>query len=159
MTIFETVSMGLSDSLNEELQVLDINFYNQAKEADKKIIGIETSEEQLKALGSLSYNDQATLLVQEIDSFQANQSDGADLVQYYLNEDLDKLYENDNDAEKTGKFYQALVVDRNEHMATRIAEFIKEQPTFIAIGALHLPGDKGVIQLLRKKGFSVEAVM
>lgn len=159
MTIFETMSMGLADSSADgNTQILDINFYNQAKEADKKIIGIETSEEQLSALGALSYKEQADLLVQEIDSFQANQSDGADLVQYYLKQDLDKLAESDNEAEKDGKFYKALVLDRNERMATRIAEFIKKQSTFIAIGAMHLPSQKGVIELLRKKGFTVKAV-
>jgi uncharacterized protein YbaP (TraB family) len=51
------------------------------------------------------------------------------------------------------------VVDRNERMTNRIAEFIKKQPTFIAIGALHLPGDIGVIARLRKKGFTVVPVL
>jgi uncharacterized protein YbaP (TraB family) len=59
---------------------------------------------------------------------------------------------------KSEKFYKALVTDRNERMSDRIAKFIKQQPTFIAIGALHLPGEKGVIGLLRKKGFKVEPV-
>ena len=159
MTIFESMSMGLTDSATgDNTQILDINFYNQAKDEDKKIIGIETSEEQLKALGTLSYKEQAELLVQEIDSFQANQSDGTDLVKYYLAQDLDKLAESDNDVEKNGKFYKALVIDRNERMANRIAEFIKNQSTFIAIGAMHLPDKEGVIERLRKKGFKVEPI-
>ena len=56
------------------------------------------------------------------------------------------------------KFYAAMVTSRNVRMADRIAGFIKKKPTFIAIGAMHLPGDGGVIDLLRKKGFKVEAV-
>ncbi len=159
MTIFESMSMGLMDSsTGDDAQILDINFYNQAKDEYKKIIGIETSEEQLKALSTLSYKEQAELLVQEIDSFQANQSDGTDLVKYYLAQNLDKLAESDNDVEKNGKFYKALVIDRNESMANRIAEFIKNQSTFIAIGAMHLPDKEGVIERLREKGFKVEPV-
>ena len=43
-------------------------------------------------------------------------------------------------------------------MADRIAVFVKDKPTFIAIGALHLPAEDGVIELLRAKGFKVEPV-
>jgi hypothetical protein len=56
------------------------------------------------------------------------------------------------------RFQKALITDRNKRMANRIADFAGKQPVFIAVGALHLPGEKGVIELLRKKGFLVEAV-
>jgi uncharacterized protein YbaP (TraB family) len=134
-------------------------FHEQAKNAGKKIIGIETVAEQLSALNSLSYKEQADMLIQEVDSFQVNKTGGTEVLKYYLNQDLDSLSAGDEDAQKSEKFYKALVVDRNERMANRIAEFIKKQPTFIAIGALHLPGDIGVINRLRKKGFTVEPVL
>ena len=81
------------------------------------------------------------------------------MLKYYLDQNLDSLSANDDDAKKSEKFYKALVIDRNARMAERIGEFIKKQPTFIAIGALHLPNDVGVIALLRKKGFTVEPVL
>jgi uncharacterized protein YbaP (TraB family) len=159
MTILESMSMGLSDSSVEgNTQVLDVYFYNKAKESKKKIIGIETVEEQLNALRTLKYEDQAELLTQEIDSFSSNKDGGKEVLQYYLNQNLDSLAAMDDDAKKPEKFYKALVTDRNERMANRIGAFIKKQPAFVAIGALHLPGDKGVIALLREKGYKVEAV-
>ena len=159
MTIFESMSLGLSDSsLNGNTQVLDLYFYDQAKKAKKKIIGIETADEQLDALGTLGYKEQADLLVEEMKASENNAQDGKDVLRYYLNQDLDSLSATDNDAKMPDKFYKALVTDRNKRMADRIAKFIKDQPTFIAIGALHLPGQQGVIELLRKKGFTVEAV-
>ncbi len=160
MTLFEGVSMGLDQSAaNGNTQVLDLYLHDEAKKAKKKIIGIETAAEQLSALGSLSYQDQADKLTQEVDSFQVNKNSGQEVLKYYLDQDLDSLSANDSDTKKEEKFYKALVVDRNERMANRIGEFIKKQPTFIAIGALHLPGDIGVIGLLRKKGFTVEPVI
>jgi hypothetical protein len=159
MTILESMSMGLSDSSIEgNTQVLDVYFYNKAKAARKKVIGIETVEEQLDALRSLNYEDQAQLLTQEIDSFNTNKNEGKMVLQYYLDQNLDSLAASDDDAKKPEKFYKALVTDRNTRMATRIAEFIKKKPAFIAIGALHLPGDQGVIAQLREKGFTVEPV-
>ena len=160
MTIFEGVTMGLDEnSLSGKVPVLDLYLHDEAKKAKKKIIGIETVAEQLSALGSLSFQEQADMLVQEVDSFQVNKSSGQEVLKYYLDQDLDSLSANDDDSKKQEKFYKALVLDRNDRMANRIAEFIKKQPTFIAIGALHLPGEAGVIALLRKKGFTVEPVL
>jgi uncharacterized protein len=160
MTIFEGVSMGLDQSaLGGGAQVLDLYLHDEAKKAKKKIIGIETVNEQLGALGSLSFQEQADMLTQEVDSFRVNKNGGQEVLKYYLGQDLDSLSANDDDSKKSEKFYKALVIDRNERMASRIGEFIKKQSTFIAIGALHLPGDAGVITLLRKKGFTVEPVL
>ena len=160
MTIFEGVTMGLDEtSVTGKVPVLDLYFHEEAKKAKKKIIGIETVAEQLGALNSLSYQEQADMLTQEVDSFQVNKNSSSDVLKYYLDQDLDSLSANDTEDKKSEKFYKALVVDRNARMATRMSEFIKKQPTFIAVGALHLPGDIGVIALLRKKGFTVEPVL
>ena len=160
MTIFEGVSMGLDQGAADgKVPVLDLYLHEQAKNAGKKIIGIETVSEQLSAINSLSFKEQADMLVQEVDSFQVNKTGGTEVLKYYLNQDLDSLSASDDDSQKSDKFYKALVVDRNARMADRIAVFIKKQPTFIAIGALHLPGDIGVINRLRKKGFTVEPVI
>jgi uncharacterized protein YbaP (TraB family) len=159
MTIFEASGMELGDSSGKgNKDVLDMYFYKQAKKKKKKIIGIETVDEQLGALNTLSYQEQADLLVKEIHSFEENKTEGTDIVKFYLDQNLDSLSANDADAQMPEKFYKALVTDRNIHMADRIADFIKEQPTFIAVGALHLPKQEGVIELLRKKGFVVEPV-
>ena len=158
MTILEASAMELNDSEKKEnKEVLDLYFYKQAKKKKKKIIGIETVDEQLSALNSMSYEEQADLLVKEIDEFEQNKTEGVDVVKFYLQQNLDSLAANDADAQMPEKFYKALITDRNERMANRIADFIKEQSTFIAVGALHLPMEKGVINLLRKKGFTVEA--
>ncbi len=159
MTIFETSGMELSDAGGKSKKdVLDLYFHKLAKKKKKKIIGIETVDEQIDALNSLSYQEQADLLIKEIHSFEENATAGTDLVKFYLEQNLDSLATYDEDVQMPEKFYKALVTDRNMRMANRIAEFIKEQPTFIAVGALHLPKQKGVIELLRKKGFIVEAV-
>lgn len=158
-SIFELNGMGLSDGRDRgNTEVLDIYLYNKAKKQKKKLIGIETVDEQLSALGSLSYQEQADMLIKEIDDFEANKTEEHDVLDYYLKQDLDELAKSNEDSTMPEKFYKALVTDRNKRMADRIAEFIQNQPTFIAIGALHLPNADGVIMLLRSKGFTVEAV-
>jgi uncharacterized protein YbaP (TraB family) len=159
MTMLEMGSMELSDSsIQGNKDVLDMYFYKQAKKKKKTIIGIETVDEQISALNSLSYQEQADLLINEIHSFQENKTEGVDVVKFYLQQNLDSLATNDMDEQMPPKFYNALITDRNIRMANRIAEFVRERSTFIAIGALHLPKETGVIELLRKKGFTVEAI-
>ena len=159
MTIFESANLDLSDSsIQGNKEALDLYFYNLGKTKKKKLIGIETVDEQLNALNSLSYEEQADLLVKEIHSFEEGTTDGGDVVKFYLAQNLDSLAANAADAQMPEKLYKALVTDRNIRMANRMAAFIKDQSTFVAVGALHLPGENGVIELLRKKGFMVEAV-
>lgn len=159
MSLLEMKSMGLSDSsIKGNKEVLDVYFHNLAKKKKKKLIGIETVEEQLGALNSLTYQEQADMLLVELNGMRSNSSEGTELVEYYLQQDLDKLAAMNSVTDMPGKFYTALVTDRNIRMADRIAVFIQEQPVFVAIGALHLPGQGGVIELLRKKGYTVYPV-
>ncbi len=159
MTVFEASAMELEETKTSgKKEILDMYFYKQAKKQTKKIIGIETVEEQISALNTLKFQEQADLLVEEIHQLQQNETGGVDLVKYYLEQNLDSLAANDMDAQMPEKFYKAIVTDRNVRMAERISDFIKERSTFVAVGALHLPKEDGVIALLRKKGFSVEPV-
>jgi len=157
MTILESMEMGLnSDTTNGTREIMDLYFYNEAKDEKKKIIGIETVEEQLGALNTLSYEEQATMLSDDIKSLKTKGNDGRDVLKFYMEQNLDSLAGSDDDMPP--KLYKALVTDRNERMADRIAKFVKQQATFIAIGALHLPFKGGVIELLRQRGFTVEPV-
>lgn len=159
MSLLEMKSMGLSDSsIKGNKEVLDVYFHNLAKKKKKKLIGIETVEEQLGALNSLTYQEQADMLLVELNGMRSNSTEGTELVEYYLQQDLDKLAAMNSVTDMPDKFYTALVTDRNIRMADRIAVFIQEQPVFVAIGALHLPGQGGVIELLRKKGYTVYPV-
>jgi uncharacterized protein YbaP (TraB family) len=51
-----------------------------------------------------------------------------------------------------------LLDNRNQNWIPKIEKVAKEKPTLFAVGAAHLPGENGVIALLRKKGYTVEAV-
>lgn len=159
MTILEMGGMQLSDSgVNGNKEVLDIYFYNLAKKKKKKLIGIETVEEQLSALNVLSYQEQADQLTEEIKNLRDNRSLGPDILKFYLEQNLDSLASEETKDQMSDKFYTSVVTERNLRMADRIAGYIQQQPVFVAIGALHLPKQGGVIELLRLKGYTVTPV-
>lgn len=157
--ILDEYGMGMTSSDTSNMdQEMDMYFYKKAKKDKKKVIGIETVDEQIGALHSLNYKEQADLLIQSIQDIKKGaQSSDADLMKYYLAQNLDSLYAMSDDQQMPPKLYKAMITDRNINMADRIAVFIHKQSTFIGVGAMHLPGDGGVIALLRKKGYTVEA--
>jgi uncharacterized protein YbaP (TraB family) len=81
------------------------------------------------------------------------------LLNMYVNEKTDSLlaltHESGNDKLNEHKF----LTKRNKKMAKRINAMSKNQNYFIAIGALHLPGSKGVLHLLEKSGFKTERIL
>ncbi|MCW5907985.1 MAG: TraB/GumN family protein [Chitinophagales bacterium] len=157
MTILEAAGIDSDNESEHGDEVLDLLFYRKAKEAKKKTIGIETVDEQLKALNVLSYEEQADMLVRSIREYEKSKQTMKDMVRFYTEKQLDSIAMLNDEDPMPEKFYKALVTDRNKRMATRIGDLMLKQSLFIAVGALHLPGDKGVIELLRKKGYTVEA--
>ena len=156
--ILDEYGMGIStkDSSNMK-DALDFYLGKKAKEQKKKVIGIETVDEQISALHALSYQEQALLLIESIQEVKKGKKNAdVDLMQYYLAQNLDSLLTLGDENQMPPKLYKAMVTDRNIKMAERIAIFMHKQPTFIAVGALHLPGPGGVIELLRKMGYTVE---
>ena len=142
---------------------LDIYFFNEAKKQNKTTVGLEFMEEQLNAFKSIPYDVQAKELFKAVENAYKGEGQEIDeLIEYYLNEDLDKLLEltlNSQfmDEEINIIFKQVFLIDRNHKMAERSIKYIKSGPTFIAVGAAHLPGKEGVIENLRRKGYTVEA--
>jgi len=159
MTMYESVQLGVEESALSNKEVLDLYWYKQAKKQKKKIIGIETVEEQISALNALSYQEQAELLVNEMNQAGTDSgSDGHDLMDYYLRGALDSLALFDSELLMQTKYAQSLLTDRNQRMADRIGKTVKQQKSFVAIGAMHLPTPTGVIALLRAQGFTVEPI-
>lgn len=152
-----SVLVSKADMASDSSAPLDFYLQDWAKENGKKIIGIETVQEQLEALQALSYSEQAQLIKEEL----AHQN-GTDIMEqlfrFYTGENLDSLAALNNKNPMPPKLEKALVGDRNKRMIERIAEIVRKQPTFCAVGALHLPMQNGIIEGLRKIGFVVEAV-
>ncbi|WP_293904695.1 TraB/GumN family protein [Sphingobacterium sp. UBA5670] len=83
----------------------------------------------------------------------------AKMVEAYKSENLEELTKLlEDSAWMTAEQKDKLLIGRNLNWSNLIPEVIKDQSCFIAVGAGHLAGNKGLITLLRDKGFTVEAV-
>ncbi len=139
---------------------LDSFLQQWGEENQKKLIGIESIEEQLSALDRISLHDQAAMLLDFLRDRQQSDSLENVMMRYYLAQNLDSLWllytsqKNSN----YDDFDYALVQTRNQRMAHRIDSLLQIQATFVAIGVLHLPSPNGVIAQLRQRGYAVKPV-
>lgn len=147
-------------SLNCKKQVaMEQLVMKEAKAHGKGIKGLETMAFQMSIFDSIPYSLQAKQLFSYIDNYEkeSDNSEFEELTKAYLSQELDKL-EAITKKEDAGmaSFTEILLYRRNEQWTKKLAEMMTNQSLVVAVGAGHLPGERGVINLLRKAGYKVE---
>ena len=154
------LSAVISENLlqKEEKKPLDLYLQDYASKQGKAIGGIETFEEQLAVINILSIKEQADMLVEQIKNIDEEKKIMEYMLQLYLSESLDSLEILVQEDTLSQEFNEALLNARNNTMVKRMETQMKKQSTFFAVGAAHLPGQKGLVLLLRKEGYTVRPV-
>lgn len=126
----------------------------------KPINGLETAAFQAGLFDSIPYTKQAKELVDYIDSADYNKAQTKQLAELYNKQDLDGIEAlSDKDDPGMGEYMDLLLYGRNRKWARILNNLLPDKSLLIAVGAAHLPGKQGVIELLRKEGFTVEPVV
>lgn len=139
---------------------LDLYFLQKARKAGKPCFGVEKFMDQINAVDAISYEDQVEMLMKGLTDTSGNNDSLklAEMLETYRKFDLEKMFELTSDTTLPAKFNKAFLIDRNKVMVKNFIKISKKQSLFCAVGAAHLAGDTGVLQLLRKKGYTVEPV-
>ncbi len=155
MTVCERVLKSQAGDM-----AMDSYFQVAGSELGKAVYGLETIDDQLKMLlRSIPIERQAEILVETIRNSKNIKKENERLDSLYTSGDLNALYNMLVEAEDMTEAEKFLLVDeRNHDWLPKIEKHIKQEPCFIAVGALHLPGNDGLINLLRKAGYKVKAV-
>lgn len=128
------------------------------------LYGIETIDEQLGLFDGLAEAEQVDMLRLTVQYNDIIDEIFAGLVNAYLAQDLTKFYrvmEAFSAGQQTGLqefFDNELIAGRNRRMVERIQPRLAEGNALIAVGALHLPDEVGLLRLLEKRGYTVELV-
>ncbi len=141
---------------------LDRKLQIEARQQQKPVYGLETLEEQLAIFNTLTRSEQIQLLEDALEQRELLPQLLEQLTRAYLRRDLKALSEL-SDRYDTGTavgqtLKQRVIVERNAKMVERMLPRLSEGGGFIAVGALHLPGPQGVLQMLSDRGFDVTAV-
>lgn len=157
--------MVLSMPKSETGQFLDMMLYFNAQAQGKPVYGLETAEEQLAIFDTLELDEQVILLEETLDQLRIMPALLEKMHQLYLKRNLTEImnfsYEymsSEKHQRIIDKFMGYIVDQRNLTMLERMKSRLKEGNAFIAVGALHLPGERGLLKLLEQEGFKVTAI-
>jgi len=137
---------------------IETQLAEMAREQGLPIMSIETVKEQMSIFDSIPYAEQVNDLMRFLNEEEKMRETFAQLVEMYLKEDLSGLDKLMNDYYSDPKLMKHLLYDRNERWLIRLEEQMEIKPVFIAVGAGHLPGNLGLINLLRQWGYKVTPV-
>ena len=143
---------------------LDRVLYLEAVSGGKPVHGLETAAEQMGVFDGLSLRDQIALLDDTLDNLHRIDDLNRQLIDTYLQRDLAGLmalnerHAREGDPRLAALLTERLIVARNHRMAERMIPQLKEGGAFVAVGALHLPGEEGILRLLSRRGYRLTAV-
>jgi uncharacterized protein YbaP (TraB family) len=143
------------------MQSFELELMKITKEQNEETYGLETIEDQLQVFETIPYKDQiADLIRMAKDNLEYDKALFAKMLDVYNKEDITEMLNlmDDENNQTISKYQDILLVDRNKNWIAKIEEYSKSQPTFFGVGAAHLAGKDGVIKLLRKAGYTVEAI-
>ncbi len=145
-------SLGVDASVG-----VDRYLAERAKAAGKPTRGLETLEFQIGLLDQLSKADQELMLRETVRELDLLDKNFADIVQAWKRGDAETLSQLLLAGMKEyPEVYQKIVVERNRRWLPEIEKFVQQGGFMIAVGAAHLLGPEGVIEMLKAKGYSVE---
>lgn len=131
------------------------------KKDNKEVFGLETLKDQTFIFDTIPYSVQVKAIVNNIKDDRAGSKQGfKKMFKMYDEKDIEAFEQNiRTSVNKTYSDYADIILShRNKKWIPKIEEAAKAKPTLFAFGVTHLAGKEGVIKLLRKKGYKVEAV-
>ncbi|MGB1104469.1 MAG: TraB/GumN family protein [Crocinitomicaceae bacterium] len=142
-----------------DAQSYDLIIMALAAENNIPIVGLETTEEQLGFFDKISRESMADLVMESIYSFEKEQKEMNKLMQLYAKQKVDKLIPLlQKQSPEFMEFADIFLYDRNKRWIPKLIKEMQKKKSFVAVGAGHLFGEKGVIDLLKKEGYEISAI-
>lgn len=147
-----------SISCKEKIQP-ETEFANLAKQYHLPIRGLETVDDEINAIDKEPLDSQINSLKQTVLNYDSVKNMMLEMKAVYNLRDIDSLYRFIKKAGAGGDFETELLIKRNQNWLPVIKKAMAENTAFFVVGAGHLGGQEGVINLLRKQGYKVTPVM
>jgi uncharacterized protein YbaP (TraB family) len=146
----------LKSSLPENIESYELKIEELAKKNKQEIVGFETIDFQLGLFDQMSTEDQVKMVMEGLRDENTSKSKFEKMQQIYLDQDIDLLYKMTK--EESTALNRSFLEDRNIDWIAKMEKMTENKMVFIAVGAAHLAGPEGLIELLIKKGFQVTPI-
>lgn len=161
-TLYTIMVYMKTKNMTTQPEAVDKIFQNKSAEKGKKIIGLETVEDQIEVLfNKIPLKRQAEMLVKGVKEKNKGLEVLDKLNAVYVSEDLKQIaaLAKEEQGDMTDEEMAMLVDNRNNNWMKKLPLLMSEQSCFIAIGCLHLTGETGLLNQLNKLGYKLEPVM
>lgn len=144
-------------TFNKDNPAIDQYFQDDAKSKGKKVLGLETVEDQAAVLFGNTLERQKELLLKSIIKEEKTKAEAQKMYDDYIAQNIGKLEKLFNSNEDyTQAEMDKLLKNRNEKWLAQLPALMQEQGLFIAVGAGHLIGKDGLIKGLQALGYTVK---
>lgn len=154
-------SLYIPKLLGCDMKTVDVELMKISAEQKEEVYGLESIEDQFNAFEKIPYTVQVKELMKAAKNNLVNDKEEMKkMLAVYKSENIEAMLaiSKESDNKIMTDFEDDLLIKRNQNWIPVITKVVKENPTFFGVGAAHLAGENGVIKLLRKQGFKVEAV-
>ena len=155
IAVLESLKLGFDPKLG-----IDMYFLSKAQ-GKKRVLELESLDFQIELFSNFSDKEQELFLIYTLKDLNIMEQELDKLTQAWTSGDTKGmesiLTRSLLEDKRLSPIYEKLVYERNKNMASKIEDFLKTKETyFIIVGAGHLVGNRGIIELLRRSGYRVE---
>ncbi len=151
-------TMLLPLTSGEEVTSYEMELLKKANQKAIPMAGLESVAEQMSFIDKLPYAYQAKELMKVMDG-DVKDDDFTVLIEAYKSQNIDLLAEEIKKQTQSSLAMEGILLnDRNKHWIPKIEDLISKQSCFFAVGAGHLGGIEGVINLLKQKGYKLSPI-
>lgn len=134
------------------------SFIAMAKEQKKPIEGLESVEDQMGVFDAIPDSVESRMIMEYINDLPKQKALFSRMIAAYKRQNITEIFEYLKESPELAGFEDVMVFDRNRNWIPVIEKAAAKETTLFACGAMHLGGDQGVVELLRKQGYKVEPV-
>ena len=143
--------------------LIDDHFQKEARKCGKGTGGFETAEFQMELLyGDCTEEEERKALLRLVDDNEAVVAEMNAMTEAYFSFDMKGIeavtLQSLESGEMTPEEFAEMITDRNHNWVAQMPAIMEDKPTLFVVGAGHLPGDEGVLELLKAQGYKVKAV-
>lgn len=154
-------SLYIPKLLGCDMKAVDVELMKISVDQKEAVYGLESIEDQFNAFDKIPYSVQVEELMKAAkNNLEKDKEEMQKMLAVYKSENIEEMLtmSKESDNKLMTDFEEDLLIKRNQNWIPVISKVVKDNPTFFGVGAAHLAGENGVIKLLRKQGFKVEAV-
>jgi uncharacterized protein YbaP (TraB family) len=137
---------------------LDWHFFERAKRDRKDVVGLETFEYQIGIFDQMSSSDQEQMLGRSLKDLDVVEKEVDRLIHAWLTGNVKTMEALLLESfREYPKMHQKLLIDRNRQWLRHIEDYLSQsEPYLLVVGAAHLVGKGGLIELLKERGYSAQ---